>query len=392
MKSKWYVLTLSALVNSLTFGIVYSGLSVLFPEIAEDLSLSYAQVGLIWGGIPIGMASLTFVAGMLGDRFGARLTIGLACFLAAISHLLRGTASNFILLATYMIMFGICNAAGQANLPKTIVTWFEGKSLGLISGILGVGFCVGAAISTMVSATFFSPLMGGWRGVMYLYAIIAAILGTVWLLTIRNYPTASDTTTPSLRKKIATVIRSSDLWFDGIAFFIVFFSISGIAGYLPIYFETVKGMTTTQASNLVSLFIWVSVIGSLAIPLLSDRLGRKFVYIPTVIITGVCILLVPTMSGIPLTLVIIGAGLFGYGGAFLMHYVVVAESRGVTTESYGAAFGMVLTLGSIGGFTGPTVGGIVADINPNLPFTIWATALVISLIAFSLIKGSKITK
>ncbi|MBA7651160.1 hypothetical protein ES703_58975 [subsurface metagenome] len=42
------------------------------------------------------------------------------------------------------------------------------------------------------------------------------------------------------------------------------------------------------------------------------------------------------------------------------------------------------------GFLGPTIGGIIADVDASLPFTSWAGVLIISIITFSLIKGKHI--
>lgn len=389
--NKWYALILATLVASLVFGAVFSGMAILLPEIASDFNLNYAEVGLIWGALSIGIAAFTLIGGMLGDRFGIRLVMGLACFVAAISSFLRGTADGFITLTIFMVLFGFCEGVSEANLPKTIVTWFQGKSLGLITGILGAGFCFGGAISTMYSATLLSPMLGGWQGVMYLYGIIAIVFGIIWVITIRDAP-VTPSVEPTKRpwgEIISRVIRSRDLWLNGIGLFVVFFSVTGIAGYMPIYFEHIKGMSVSEASNLVSAFIWVSIIGSFVLPLLSDRVGRKIIYVPSVVITGICIYLIPLSSGTPLLLSVIGCGIFGYGGAAVMHYVVVAEARGIEPAYYGTAFGLLATLGNLGGFVGPVIGGIIADINASLPFTLWASVLIISIITFCLMKGTK---
>jgi len=390
--NKWYVLILASLVAALAFGAVFNGMAILLPEIASDLNLNYAEVGFMWGGLSLGIAAFTIIGGMLGDRFGARVVMGLACFVAAISSFLRGTADGFITLTIFMILFGFCEGVSEANLPKTIVTWFQGKSLGLITGILGAGFCFGGAISTMYSATLLSPLLGGWQGVMYLYGIVAIILGIVWITTIKSAPTTLpvEPTRRPWGEIISRVIRSRDLWLNGIGLFVLFFSVTGITGYMPIYFEHIKGMSVSEASNVVSAFIWVSIIGSLVLPILSDKVGRKTIYVPCIVITGICIYLIPMLSGIPLLISVIGCGIFGYGGAVVMHYVVVAESRGIEAAYYGTAFGLLASVGNLGGFVGPTVGGIIADVDASLPFTLWAWILVISLITFCLIKGQKV--
>jgi len=365
-------------------------MAVLFPEIASDLNLNYAEIGLIWGGVSIGAAAFMFIGGMLGDRFGTRVVVGVACFLVAISSLLRGTVNSFIALAIFMALFGVAEAVAEGSLSKKVVTAFKGKSLGLINGIQFSGFYLGGAISMMVSATILSPMFGGWRGVMHLYGIIAIIIGILWVVAIRDIPTTSsaEPTGRSLSKTILRVIHSRDLWLDGIALLMLFFSIGGIMGYTPIYLINVKGMEIGEASNMASAFLWGGIIGGLALPVLSDRVGRKIVYIPSVVIAAICIYLIPILSSLPLLAIIVACGVFTAGAATI-HWAVVAESRGIEPSYYGTAFGLLATMGSIGGFLGPVIGGIIAEIDESLPFVLWAGVLSIAVIAFYFIKRER---
>jgi len=386
--NKWYVLVLVTLIWLLVFSFAWSGVAVLFPEIASDLNLNYAEIGLIWGGVSIGIAAFVLIGGVLGDHFGTRVIIGFACFLGAISSFLRGVANSFIALAMFMALFGVAEAAAEGSLSKKVVTVFKGKSLGLIHGIQFSGFYLGGATSMMVSATILSPMFGGWRGVMYLYGIIAIIIGILWVVTIRDIPTTSsaEPTGRSLSKTILRVIHSRDLWLDGIALLMLFFSIKGIMGYMPIYLVNVKGMEIGEASNITSAFLGGGIIGGLTLPVLSDRVGRKIVYIPSVVIAAICIYLIPILSSLPLLAIIVACGVFTAGAATI-HWAVVAESRGIEPAYYGTAFGLLSTMGSIGGFLGPAIGGIIAEIDESLPFVLWAGVLSISVIAFYLIKG-----
>ena len=388
--NKWYVLILAALIWLLVFAFAWSGIAILFPEIASDLNLNYAEIGLIWSGYSIGIAAFVLIGGMLGDHFGVRAIVGSACFLGAISSFLRGNANSFIALTLFMVLFGISEAFAEGSLSKAVVTSFKGKSLGLINGVQFSGFGLGGAISTMVSATILSPMVGGWRGVMYLYGILAAIIGTIWVITIRDVPTISsaEPTRKPFSKIILRVIHSRDLWLDGIALLMVFFSFRGIEGYMPIYFVNIKGMNIGEASNMVSAFLWGSIIGSLALPVLSDRVGRKIIYITSIVIAAICIYLIPILSSLPLLATIVACGIFVTGAA-AMHWVVVAESRGIEPAYYGTAFGLLATMGNIGGFLGPAIGGIIAEIDESLPFVLWAGILSMAIITFYFIKGTE---
>ena len=65
--NKWYVLALATLIGLLVFAFVWNGMAILFPEIASDLNLNYAEIGLIWGGTSIGAAAFMLIGGVLGD-------------------------------------------------------------------------------------------------------------------------------------------------------------------------------------------------------------------------------------------------------------------------------------------------------------------------------------
>jgi MFS family permease len=387
--NKWYILSLSAIVWFLPFSAVYNGTTVLFPEIATDLNLSYGDIGLIWGMLSTGLCSVAFVGGILGDRFGSRIIIGAACILSAISSFLRGTTNGLITLITFMFIFGMAFGFVEVNLPKIVATWFRERQLGLANGILITGWSLGA-ISLMVSASFLSPLLGGWRNVMHLYGITSLITGIIWLATIRDDRIVPSNRIPRkpLSSLVSEVIKSRDLWLAAVSLFMIWFSFSGVYGYLPIYFVDSKDMSIDQASTTVSIFVWVGILGSLVLPTISDKLGRKSIGIPSILITGICVLVIPLVDGALLITVITLSGIFSIG-AFAMHYVVVAEAKGINTENYGTAFGIIVTMASIGGFLGPTVGGVIADVQPSLPFTLWAAVLGISLVCFTVLKGSK---
>jgi len=372
----------------MVFAFAVNSVSVLFPEIASDLNLNYAEIGLIWGGVPIGIVAFVLLGGMLGDHFGARAIVGLACLLSAISSFLRGTVSSSITLAVFMVLFGVAEAAADGGLAKMVTASFKAKSLGLINGVQVSGFYLGGAIGMMVSAAILSPMFGGWRGVMHLCGIIAIIIGIVWVVTIRDIPTTSkaEATGKSLNRLLLRVIHSRDLWLAGIALFTLFFSIKGITGYMPIYLVNIKGLEIGEASNLTSVILWGAIIGGLALPVLSDRVGRKIVYIPSVVLTAICIYLVPILSNLPLLVAIVAYGAFS-AGAVSVNWAVVVESRGIGPEYYGTAFGLTATIGNIGGFLGSAIGGRIAEIDESLPFVLWAGILSMAVIAFYLIKG-----
>ena len=69
------------------------------------------------------------------------------------------------------------------NVHKTCAIWFSGKRLGTANGVVSAGMALGFMLGSMLSATVLSPWLGGWRGVMYFYSVVALVVGGFWVFT-----------------------------------------------------------------------------------------------------------------------------------------------------------------------------------------------------------------
>ena len=82
---KWYVLTLAALTHTIVVGIPLMAIPVLFDEMSKEMDLNLIQMGWIWGiGFLTGIVT-SLIGGALGDRFGAKWTLAVCCFLSGIT-------------------------------------------------------------------------------------------------------------------------------------------------------------------------------------------------------------------------------------------------------------------------------------------------------------------
>ena len=109
------------------------------------------------------------------------------------------------------------SAAAPAVVPKATAEWFSGKRLGLANGILYVMWSGGAMVATQFSATFFSPRLGGWQHVLFLYGIPAVLLGFIWWITGRDPDRLEAATTPApekipFRQAISHIAHMKEVW------------------------------------------------------------------------------------------------------------------------------------------------------------------------------------
>ena len=77
----WYIIALGALTHMVVSAMARTCIPVLFPEIGVSLGLDLAQRGLVWGFLPLGGMVVALPGGLLGDRFGIKRVLIVACIL-----------------------------------------------------------------------------------------------------------------------------------------------------------------------------------------------------------------------------------------------------------------------------------------------------------------------
>ena len=382
---KWYILALAAATFAVVIGIPTMSLPVLFPEIADDLGLTIVQVGGIWGignlmGIVMGL-----VGGTLGDRFGPRNTLIFGCLLVGITGALRGIADGFVSLMVTTIIFGIVLPVIPMNIHKICGVWFSGKRLGLANGIVSVGIALGFTLGALLAASFFSPLLGGWRNVVYLYGGIAIVVSILWALTREKKASATQGTV-SFRQGLLHVSKLRNVWLIAIASMGITACVQGMLGYLPTYLRN-TGWLAVDADNALASFHFVSMLAAIPIALLSDRLGirRGMLMVGGLLIAGGTGLLW-LVTGPTVWVVVMLAGLMRDGYmAILM--TTAMEVRGVGARYAGTATGLVMVFLGLGNVISPPIGNYLERLSPSLPFLFWALLAVCGVVGFLFVKN-----
>ena len=388
---RWYILALAMLTLASIGGAARLCMPVLFKEIGDDLGLSLAAIGTIWGMDPLAGVFIGLPSGLLVDRFGIKRSLTVLCILAGIFGALRGFSTNFVSLAAFMFLFGLMVAATPSILPKVTAEWFSGERLGLANALLTAAFSIGAMAATMFSATLLSPALGGWRNVMFFYGAPAVALGFLWLFTARE-PDKSEnpellTAKIPFRQAISHVIHIKNVWLIGLLALTTWGASMGLIGYLPLYLEKI-GWTPASASGAITALNAVFSIGSIPMVLLSDKLkSRKGVLILSTVALVVGLVLLPFVNTLGIWLVIIITGFLRSGAPSLLN-VMIFETKGVGSTFGGTAIGLTSTISMVGPFLSSPLGNSLAtDINPGLPFIFWSVLAAAGIPLLFLIKS-----
>jgi MFS family permease len=386
---RWYILILGALTNTLAVAIPAMCLPVLFSEISRDLNLSLVQVGLIWGiGALPGIVTV-LVGGAIGDRFGPKRILTLSCLLAGLAGALRGLSYDFVSLAVTVFLFGLLTPFFTMNTLKACGLWFPRQQLGLASGFLSMGMALGFLVGSIISATFLSPWLGGWRNVLFLYGAISTLLSIPWYFT-RAHPVAvgssvNEKNTLSIRQVVSRVSRIRNVWLLGLAILGIGGCIQGTLGYLPLYLQGL-GWSVISADGATAAFHTASLFCVIPIALWSDRLGsRKKILLGAAISIIIGIGLLTLVNGALVWVAVVMAG-FVRDGFMAVFMTMIIETDGVGAAYAGTATGLVMVFSGIGSLVAPPLGNGLAGIAPSLPFLFWAALAVVGFIGIALAK------
>ncbi len=386
---RWYVLILATITSTVSVAMQNMCLPVLFEEIAEELGLGLVQVGLVWGlgalaGIPAGL-----VGGAIGDRFGARRTLSVACLLAGLAGALRGLSINLVTLGVAVFLFGLMTPMIMMNVIKTCGVWFPQRQLGLANGAVATGMALGFMVSSLISATVMSPWLGGWRNVLFFYGAIAMVMSIPWYFS-RPTPNgvgvpAGETSSRTLRQTVSHVVRIRNVWLLGLAFLGIGGCIQGTLGYLPLYLRGI-GWPEASADGALATFHAISMICVIPIALWSDRLGSRktaLLVATGMIIAGVGLLSV--VGGIMVWVAVSMAGMVRDGFMAVLQTVVL-ETEGVGATYAGTAMGLVMLFSGLGRLAAPPLGNSMAGVAPGLPFAFWAALATAGFLGLSFLR------
>jgi MFS family permease len=385
---KWYILALGAATHIFVLAMPWMCMPVLFKEISDDLGLDLVQVGTVWGMLGLAGMFTALFAGLIGDRYGTRKTLTVICLLLGIAGALRGLSENFIQLAVFMFLFGLFSVNVTLAVHKSAGEWFTGRQLGLANGVLAMGIGLGFTLATMFSATVFSPLLGGWHNLMFVYGAVSVIVGIFWFQTRRSPAYAETSTsieTVSFRRSLAHVVRLRDIWLLGIVDICVFGCRTGLVGYLPLYLRDV-GWEAVRADGAVAALSAASVLGVIPLSLLSDKIGlRKTIVYPSIIMIIIGVGFLAFVNGVLIWPLVILIGISVESlAAVLITMVMETAGRGGTYA--GTALGLATTLALTGNFIAPPVGNRLAVINPSFAFIFWASMALVGLVLFFFVR------
>jgi MFS family permease len=379
----------------LVWGMVLNTFPIFLKPIAEDMNWGRGAlaVALLMGSIGTGIAAP--IAGAIIDRIGARpvmvagaLTIGLGLVAASqITHLWQ----------LYLVFVAIgCGLMSASIIPCSLIisNWFVARRGAAMSGAF-VGTSAGGMVMSPVANWII--LNYGWRTAFALSGItIIAVVIPVVLLAIRTHP--SDVGLEPYRDPGTAPSESEEGWGVGVkealslrsfwqiaAVMLIMGLVAGGVGNHCVAYLTDLDHSPDRAAFAWSLVMGVMILGKLSIGPLADRWSARNAMAAACALFAVSIAIVTVAT--PYWIVLAFAALYGFacGAPLVLNPLLTSEYLGM--KHFGALYGVLNIMATVGGAIGPVSAGIYFDRTGSyLPvfYLFVAMMLVAGVVAFSM--------
>jgi sugar phosphate permease len=156
------------------------------PVAAGGLGLTGEQTGWILASLKMAYGLGQLLNGQLAERFSPRLMLALGMFGSAALNVLFGSSTGFYFLLFVWAMNGYCQSLGWPPTVRVVGNWVPVLRRGKAIGIIGTGYQMTLGLTYFVAGQ--AAEAHGWRGALYVPAVLLAATGLFMLVCLRDAP------------------------------------------------------------------------------------------------------------------------------------------------------------------------------------------------------------
>jgi MFS family permease len=363
----------SVTVLALGFGLVGIDrflISTMFPSIAHDLHLGYGDIGKIAGALAIAWGLAALFMGNLADRIGRRKVLVGALVVFSLLIGMSGLAVGLLSLIAVRIVMGLADGAyTPASISATIScspVEHRGRNIGFQQMTLTL---FGLGLSPLIVAALLHVIP--WRWIFSIFVIPGLILGWfTWRIIPAENPAAAaqDRGGGNAWQQVLSY-RNVRLLMPSMLCWLT--CLITTSAFMPSYLLDHLHLSELQMGSIMSAIGFGSTAGTLFLPWLSDRIGRKPVMILSSLGTTISLLF---LSALGPNVTLLFAALFMvhfFNNAAITLTVGPICSETVPAALMATASGSVIAVGELlGGGLAPIMAGQFAE-KFGLSYLLW---------------------
>jgi predicted MFS family arabinose efflux permease len=361
---------MTVVVLSLGFGLVGIDrflISTMYPVIARDLRLSYGDIGLITGALAIAWGISALFMGNLSDRIGRRRVLTLSLIVFSLLIGASGLAIGLLSLIAVRIVMGFADGAfTPASIAGTLAAspvQRRGLNIGIQQMMMPL-FGLGLAPLFVAAVLRFID----WRWVFLLFVLPGLALAYATWKVIPETPAKPIDSLGAAGQRRGgysdwkAVLRYPNVRTAALLMLCWLTCLITTSAFMPNYFVDHLHLRQEQMATVMSAIGLGASAGTLLLPWLSDRLGRKPVMALSSV--GVLVALIALMNT-PQDVPVLFSFLFlvhFFNNALIALTVGPLCSEAVPASLMATASGLVIAVGELfGGGLAPVIVGHVAQ-------------------------------
>ncbi len=186
LRNRWTMAVLTSAGIFVTF-VLRVNLSPVAPIIQQDLHLSDFELGLVLSAFLWVYTILQPVAGLLTDRFGARMSLFVGGLATSLLTILTGFTNSFVSLFAVRTLIGVSQAPNFVSGAKVTASgWYREEERARATSIWIAGGRLGPVLAFPLAAWL--GLSYGWPWVFFATGLMGILWCVVWYVGFEDNP------------------------------------------------------------------------------------------------------------------------------------------------------------------------------------------------------------
>jgi ACS family D-galactonate transporter-like MFS transporter len=383
------LLVLSVAINYLDRGI----LAVSAPLLQRELTLSPAQLGLLFSSFFWSYSVFQLAAGWLVDRYDVKHVLGAGFLLWSLATASVGWITGFGWLLVARVILGVGESVAYPAYSRILARDFPEHRRGLANALVDAGSKIGPALSTLAGSLLASRF--GWRALF----LGTGIGGLLWLAPWVLFVPSRGRTAPLELQGLPgmfDILRRREAWGTFLGMYSLGYVWYFLLSWLPSYLVNERGLSMQRMAVLGSLPFLAMAAASVLGGWLSDwRIARGASVTrvrKTCVISGLllcCLTLLPAAAvsspGFSIVLLTVSCSALGL---FTSNVWAITQTL-AGPRAAGSWTGIQNAIGNLGGVISPLLTGLVVGRTGSyyLAFAMASAVLVLGAASYLVLVG-----
>ena len=161
-------------------------IAVLAPDIQRDLSLSKAEMSLVFSAFALAYAAFEIPTAWWADRAGTRTVLTRIVVWWSSFTIATAAAFNYASMLVIRFLFGMGEAGAWPSVARTFSRWIPRRERGRVQGVFFSGAHLAGGLTPMLVLSL-TPLLD-WRAIFVMFGMVGFIWAIAWYRWFRDDP------------------------------------------------------------------------------------------------------------------------------------------------------------------------------------------------------------